>query len=43
LEQNVFAIKFIQNPSLVMQLSALKQNGYAVQFTENPNCSIATN
>jgi len=31
-----WAIQYIKNPTLKMQLEAVKQNGYAIQFIESP-------
>ena len=37
LKKNGYAIRFIKNPSEVVQLTAVKQDGYALQFITNPS------
>ena len=33
---NGYAIRYIKNPSLEIQLAAVQQNGYAIKYIENP-------
>jgi len=36
-QQNGFAIYYIENPSEAVQLAAIRQDGYAIQFIEKPS------
>ena len=39
-KQSGCAIRFIKNPSKVVQMEAVKQNGVAIQFIENPSEAV---
>ena len=36
-QQDGYAIEFIENPSMEVQLAAVQQNGRAIQCIENPS------
>lgn len=40
LEGNCFLIKLIENPSVEMQLQAVKKNGLSIWFIEKPNLEV---
>jgi hypothetical protein len=39
-QENGYAIRFIQNPSEAVQLAAVQENGYAIRFIQNPSEAV---
>ena len=39
-QQNGYAVQYIENPSEAVQLAAVQQNGHAVQYIENPSEAV---